>query len=93
MLETADIAKVIAALVITVFIILSIYYGIVRYGKPVFSQKGDIKIKDIKYIGKGKSVVLLEVKGKEFLLAFSEKGMTVVDKWEKEESDNSENGV
>ncbi|RMD46924.1 MAG: hypothetical protein D6831_00955 [Aquificota bacterium] len=93
MLETADIAKVIAALIITVFIILSIYYGIVRYGKPVLSKKGDIKIKDIKYLGKGKVIVLLEVKEKEFLLAFGEKEIAVVDKWEKNKPDNSKNGV
>ncbi len=87
MLESIDIAKVIVAFIITIFLILSIYYGIVKYGKgiPSLNQKGQIKIKEVKYISKGKSLVLVEVNNKEILFSVTEKDINVVEKWEKKE--------
>jgi len=89
LLESVDIARVIVAFIITLFLIFAVYYAIIRYGKniPSINQKGEIKIKEIKYLGKGKSLVLVEVKDKEFLLAFSEEKIFLIEKWTKENKD------
>ncbi len=84
MLESIDIAKFLSAFVITIFLILSVYYIFSRYGKNIISlnQKGDIKIKDMKFLGKGKNLLFIEVKDKEFLLSVDEKEIKVIDKWD-----------
>ncbi len=89
MLEGIDIAKVIVAFVITIFLILSLYYGVLKYGKGFISinQKGKIKLKEVKYIGKGKSLVLVEVNRKEFLLSVSDKEVKLIDKWDVQEGE------
>ncbi len=83
MLEGIDIAKFFSAFVITIFIIFAIYYFVSRYGKNIVSlnQKGEIKIKDIKFLGKGKNLLLIEVKDKEFFLSVDEKEVKVIEKW------------
>ena len=92
MLETVDIAKFLSAFVITVFLIFLIYYVVSRYGKNFVSlnQKGDIKIKDIKFLGKGKNLLLVEVKDKEFFLSVDEKGIKVIEKWESQKKNETE---
>jgi len=89
LLEGIDIAKVIVAFVITIFLILSLYYGVLKYGKGFISinQKGKIKLKEVKYIGKGKSLVLVEVNRKEFLLSVSDKEVKLIDKWDVQEGE------
>ncbi len=85
MLESAEIARLIVAFIFTVFVIIAIYYGLSRYGKPFLSQKGIIKILDVKYLGKGISLIFVEVKNKQFFLSVSDKEVKILEKWEKEE--------
>ncbi len=95
MLEGIDIAKFLSAFVLTIFLIFSIYYLVSRYGKNIVSlnQKGEIKIKDIKFLGKGKNLLFIEVKDKEFLLSVDEKEIKVIEKWNltKDKESNEEN--
>ncbi len=92
MLDTPDIAKVITAFTITVFLIYILYYFVSKYYRSIFSinQRGEIKIKEIKIIGKGKSLILLEVKDKEYLLSVDEKGISVIDVWKKSSNSPSD---
>ncbi len=92
MLETVDVARVIISFILTVFVIFSLYYFLTKYNNFFIKkgQKGDIKIKDVKYIGKGKSLLFIQIKDKEILLSVEEQGIKILEKWsinEKEEKD------
>ncbi len=92
MLEGIDIAKFLSAFVITIFLIFAIYYLVSRYGKNIVSlnQKGEIKIKDIKFLGKGKNLLLIEVKDKEILLSVDEKEVKVIERWKLTKNNETE---
>jgi len=88
LLEYTDILKFLSSFVIVVVIIYSIYYGINRYWKGLLpNQKSIIKILDIKFIGKDKGLAVVKANNKYYFLAFSEKNISIIEKWDKLDGD------
>jgi flagellar biogenesis protein FliO len=63
-----------------------VYYFVSRY-TPFQLKSGQniIKVIDIKYISKGKGLILVKIKNSMILLGFDEKNLTKIKEWEDEE--------
>jgi len=86
LLEYSYLLKFIASLVIVIILLYSVYYFVLRY-TPFQLKSGQniIKVIDIKYISKGKGLILVKIKNSMILLGFDEKNLTKIKEWEDEE--------
>ncbi|SNR76562.1 hypothetical protein [Desulfurobacterium atlanticum] len=71
--------------------LLVIYFLLSKFSFPIkMNGKGEIVIKEVKYLGKNRLLVLLNVKDTEFLLSFDEKGVTKIKEWKDEKNIGSD---
>lgn len=72
--------------------LLAIYFFLSKFSFPIkMNGKGEILIKEVKYLGKNKLFLLLKVKDTEFLLSLDEKGVTKIKEWKDEKNSSSYN--
>jgi len=90
LLEYSYLLKFIASLIIVIILLYSVYYFVLRY-TPFQLKSGQniIKVIDIKYISKGKGLILVKIKNSMILLGFDEKNLTKIKEWEDEETPTS----
>ena len=86
MLESSEILKFLASFTIIIVFIYSLYYYISKTGFK-FSPKGgkNIKILETLFFSKNRSLQIIEVNDKIFLLANDEKGIHKIKEWDKKE--------
>jgi hypothetical protein len=63
-----------------------------RYGQKFsITPKGEIKVKDIRYLSKDKGLILVELKGEEYFFSFdNQNGLKLIKIFKKEEIDEEE---
>ncbi len=83
MLDETLVAKFLISFFILIGSLIVIYFYLQKSGKTLpIKAKGDIKIKDIKYISKDKGFILIELKGNEFFFSFDSSRIELVKSWE-----------
>ncbi|NPA52175.1 MAG: FliO/MopB family protein [Aquificae bacterium] len=91
MLEYQDTLRLISSFVIVLFFIYAGFYLLKRYHRklPIHTGK-KLKIEEIQYIGKDKTLVLAKIGRKNYLIAFSSNSIQKIDQWnEKDEKQDS----
>ena len=83
MLDDTTVIKFLLSFFILIGSLAFLYYYLNKTGKALpLKTKGEIKIKDIKYISKDKGFILVEVKNNEFFFYFDSSRIKVVKSWE-----------
>ncbi len=81
--------KTVIVFFLIVFFLLLIYRFSYRFSFPFKpDNKGEIVIKELKYVGKNKTLVLVKVKDSEFLLSCDEGNIRKIKEWVDEEDNN-----
>lgn len=90
MFELTVIVKVIFSLIIVILTMYGLLFIMKRYS-PIgsgFSNENDIKIRDLKFIGKEKGLFTVEFNKKVILFSFSPTNIEKIDEMELEKKEN-----
>ncbi len=86
--EYAELLKMTASFMIVLVIIYAVYYLLNRFNAAAYlNKKGKIEIEEMRYLSKGKGLYLIKVRQEHMLLAFDEKGITVLKEWKDAETE------
>lgn len=81
--EYAELIKLALSFGIVILMIYAIYYVLNRINPAFYLQKkGEIQIEQMQYVAKGKSLCLVKVGETKLLLAFDDKGISVLKEWD-----------
>lgn len=90
MFEFTIILKIIFSLVIVILTMYGLLFVVKKYS-PIasgFSNENDIKVRDLKFIGKDKGLFTVEFNKKVILFSFSQTGVEKIDEMELEKKEN-----
>lgn len=90
MFEFTIILKIIFSLIIVILTMYGLLFVIKKYS-PIasgFSNENDIKVRDLKFIGKDKGLFTVEFNKKVILFSFSQTSVEKIDEMELEKKEN-----
>ena len=90
MFEFTIIIKIIFSLVIVILTMYGLLFVVKKYS-PIssgFSNENDIKVRDLKFIGKDKGLFTVEFNKKVILFSFSQTSVEKIDEMELEKKEN-----
>ena len=74
--------KFLASFALFLIVLYGVYYYIQRFGYSLQPSGKEIKILEMKMIGKNRLIILLKVRSSLFLLASDEQGIKILKEWE-----------
>ncbi|RUM50580.1 MAG: hypothetical protein DSY47_01330 [Hydrogenothermus sp.] len=85
MFEDYNLVKFVVVFTIIVGSLFGIYLYINKFGSfPVSNLKSNIKIIEVRHIGKDKGFILAQVKNKSYFFSFDNSGIKLIEKFEKD---------
>ncbi|WP_028950667.1 hypothetical protein [Sulfurihydrogenibium subterraneum] len=90
MFELTIVVKVIFSLIIVILTMYGLLFVVKKYS-PIasgFSNENDIKVRDLKFIGKDKGLFTVEFNKKVILFSFSQTSVEKIDEMELEKKEN-----